>query len=63
MHTCIYFVIIFSYFCELWTFVIYDPNMRIAYKISQNLEFYMYWFQNSKGLKTPLQVHDDLVFG
>ena len=28
MHTCIYFVIIFSYFCELWTFVIYDPNSR-----------------------------------
>ena len=28
MHTSIYFVILILYFCEFWTFVTYDPNIR-----------------------------------
>ena len=28
MHTKINFVILILYFCEFWTFVIYDPNTR-----------------------------------
>ena len=31
MHTSIYFVILILYFCEFWTFVTYDPNMRTVY--------------------------------
>ena len=28
MHTSIYLVILILYFCEFWTFVTYDPNIR-----------------------------------
>ena len=32
MHTSIYFVILILYFCEFWTFVIYDPNKRAKFR-------------------------------
>ena len=30
MHTSIYFVILILYFCELWPFGTYNPNIRIV---------------------------------
>ena len=36
MHTSIYFVILILYFCELWPFGTYNPNIRASPNVYKN---------------------------